>query len=110
MGTVHGMTDATGKVKYSGGLVGMRQLGAYLREEGLEVSVETSEERRDAVATIEAIITIAGAPGTVVSLAVLVGKMRKAISRFRQTHPGEGNEIKIIEPVDGGPDDGGFLP
>jgi hypothetical protein len=67
----------------------MRELGAYLREEELLVAVETSEERSDAVATIEAIITFMPVPGTVVGLVELAVKTgaRQAADAFA-TAPG----------------------
>jgi len=101
------MTNVTGKLKYSGELVGMRQLMFCLREEGLEATVETSEERRDVSATVMAIIAVVeGVPG----LVDLAGKIGKAIRKFREMNPAEGNEIEIIEPGDTEPDDAGFLP
>lgn len=102
------MTEATGKLRYSGGLPGMRELGAYLREEGPQVAVETSEERRDAVATIEAIITFMSLPGTAIGLAELAVKAKRAISKFRKVGQDGLAEIEIIEPSADGPDDAGF--
>jgi hypothetical protein len=108
--TVPGMTEATGKLRYSGGLMGMGELGVYLREEGLEVTVETSEERRDAVATVEAILTFASGPATVVGLADLAAKANRAITEFRKSSQDRSAEIEILDPDDDGPDDGGFMP
>ena len=104
------MTEDTGKLKYSGGFLSMRELGAYMREEGLEIAVETSEERRDAVATIEAIITFASVPGTAVGPAELIVNVKRAISKFRKASQDRSAEIEIIGQDDDGPDDGGFLP
>jgi len=104
------MIEATGKLKYSGGLLGMRQLSIYLREEGLDVAIETSEERRDAVATIEAILTFAQVPGTVVGLAELAKRAKRAIGKFRNESQDSNAKIEIIEPEEGGPDDADFLP
>jgi hypothetical protein len=101
------MTDATGKIRYNGDLVGMRQLMFCLKEEGLQATVETSEERRDVLATVMAIIAIVeGAPG----LLDLAGRIRNAIRKFREMNPAEGSEIEVIEPGDAEPDDAGFSP
>jgi hypothetical protein len=108
--TVPGMTEATGKLRYRGGLLGMRELSVYLREQGLVVAVETSEERRDAVATIEAIITFASVPGTVVGLAELAKKAKRAIGKFRNEGQDRDAKIEIIGQDGDGPDDAGFLP
>jgi hypothetical protein len=103
------MAEAMGKLRYSGGLLGIRELSAYLREEGLQVAVEKSEERRDAVATIEAIITVASAPGTIVGLAELAKKANRAIGKFRNESQDRNAKIEIIGRDDDGPDDAGFL-
>jgi 2-keto-3-deoxy-L-rhamnonate aldolase RhmA len=104
------MTETAGKLRYKGGFLGMRELGSYMREEGLEVTVETSAEHRDAVATIEAIITFASVPGTVVGLAELTAKARRAVTRYRAASKDNSAVIKIADRADDGPDDAGFLP
>lgn len=104
------MAEAVGRLRYNGGSLGMRELGADMREEGLDVTVEASEERRDVVATLEAIITFASVPGTVVGLAELTTRARRVIARFRAASQDKNATIKIIDRGNDGPDDAGFLP
>jgi hypothetical protein len=62
------------------------------------------------VATIEAIITFASVPGTVIGLAELAKKAKRAIGKFRNESQDRDAEIEIIGQDDDGPDDAGFLP
>ena len=94
------MADITGKVKYSGDLLSMRKLVFCLREEGLQVTIARSEERRDIGAAIIAVLAIAGSVDGVIDL---LGRIRAAIRKYRELQP-NGDEIEIVEP-----DDGGFL-
>jgi hypothetical protein len=104
------MTEAVRKLRYRGGILGMRQLARELGEQGLQVTVKTGMERRDAVATIEAIITFASIPGTLYGLADLTVKAKSAISKFRETSRDSSADIDILDQGDEGPDDAGFLP
>jgi hypothetical protein len=61
------------------------------------------------VATIEAIITVASAPGTIVGLAELAKKANRAIGKFRNESQDRNAKIEIIGRDDDGPDDAGFL-
>jgi len=91
------------KIKYSGNLMSMRRLMFCLREEGLEVEIERSEERRDVAALIWAILNVAGGVAGGVDL---VGRIASAIKKYREMNPDGDDRIE----VEGEPDDGGFLP
>lgn len=90
------MTDA--RIKYDGDLPSMRQLIFCLREEGLDVTVETSRERRDIMAAIEAVLGIVGGVSGGVDLGA---RIQAAIKKYRDMKP-DGDEIEVIEPDDGG--------
>jgi hypothetical protein len=95
------MTDVAGRIRYSGDLPSMRRLMFCLQEEGLKVTVESSEERRDIIATIEAIL---GLVGGVAGGLDLRDRIRSAIRKYREMNPGSEDKIEVLEP-----DDGGFL-
>jgi hypothetical protein len=99
-----GMTDATARIRYSGDMISMRRLVVCLREEGLQVTVESQEERRDVLATVLAVLAIAQAPGTVADLAALGVKIRSAIRKYREMGSAGDEQIEVLEP-----DDAGFL-
>jgi len=99
-GRLAGMTDGTRKIKYSGDLMSMRKLIVCLQEEGLQVTVERSEERRDITATIMAILAIVGGADAVIDLTT---RIKTGIRKYRELNPGS-DDIEVLEP-----DDGGFL-
>jgi len=49
-------------------------------------------------------------PGTVVGLAELAKRAKRAISKFKNEGQDRDAKVEIIEPDDRGPDDAGFLP
>jgi hypothetical protein len=97
------MGDAvTSKIRYDGDLMSMRMMARCLQAEGLQVTVEWSQERRDVGAAIVAVLAVTGSVDGAIDLA---GRIRDAIKKYRERNPGAGDKIE----VDGEPDDGGFL-
>lgn len=88
------MSDA--RIKYDGDLMSMRRLMFCLKEEGLQVTVETSRERRDIMATIEAILAIEGG---FAATADIWDRIHNAIKKYREMKP-DGDKIDVIEPDD----------
>ena len=101
---MRGMTDATARIRYSGDMISMRRLVVCLLEEGLQVTAESQEERRDALATVLAVLAIAQAPGTAADLAALGVKIRSSIRKHREMGSAGDERIEVLEP-----DDAGFL-
>lgn len=95
------VSDVAGRIRYSGDLMSMRRLIFCLRKEGVDVTIESSQERRDILATIEAVLAFAG--GASASLD-LWDRVRSAVRKYREMNPRGGDKIEVLEP-----DDGGFL-
>jgi hypothetical protein len=94
------MTDATARIRYNGDLISLRRLVFCLQEEGLQVTTESQEERRDALAMVLAVLAIAQAPKTAADLAALGIKIRSAIRKHRAMGSAGDERIEVVEPDD----------